>query len=88
MKKVLLVTGASSDIGRSYISEYANRYDKIVGTYYTNRDCLEELQKDLGDKLEIYPLNLLDEDTVDRFCDFDGTGAFAGIYASSSGAEN
>lgn len=70
MKKVLLVTGASSDIGRSYISEYANRYDKIVGTYYTNRDCLEELQKDLGDKLEIYPLNLLDEDTVDRFCDF------------------
>ena len=31
---------------------------------------MEELQKDLGDKLEIYPLNLLDEDTVDRFCDF------------------
>jgi len=70
MKKVLLVTGASSDIGRSYISEYANRYDKIVGTYYTSRDCLEELQKDLGDKLETYPLNLLDEDAVDRFCDF------------------
>jgi len=70
MKKVLLVTGASSDIGRSYISEYANRYDKIVGTYYTSRDCLEELQKDLGDKLETYPLNLLDEDAVDRFGDF------------------
>ena len=67
MEKILLITGASSDIGRAYIKEYADRYDKIVGTYCTHRDDLEELQKEIGKKLEIYQLNMLNEDEVDHF---------------------
>lgn len=68
MKKILLVTGASSDVGQAYIRAYAGRYDKIVGTYRTPRESLETLADELAGKLELYQLDMLHEAEIDDFC--------------------
>ncbi len=67
MEKTLLITGASSDTGLSYIKKYHAKYDKIVGTYYSHRDELEGLKAQIGDKLIIYQVNLLEINEVERF---------------------
>ena len=68
--KILLITGASSDLGCCYIKKYADRYDKIVGTYHSTPDALNELKADLGDKLITYSLDLNDEDAVTAFGEY------------------
>lgn len=67
MEKTLLITGASSDTGLSYIRRYHTRYDKIVGTYYLHKDGLEALKAEIGDKLIIYQVNLLKINEVEEF---------------------
>lgn len=64
----LLIIGVSSDIGMAYAEEYAGRYERIVGTYRTDSDALRELRGKLGEKLELYKLDLLNEEETERFC--------------------
>ncbi len=70
MDRCLLVLGASSDVGAAYIRAYHERYDKIVGTYYTNKEQAERLKEELGRKMEIFCLNMLQEEEIDRFAAF------------------
>ncbi len=70
MDKCLLVLGASSDVGTAYIKAYHERYDKIVGTYYTNKEPVEKLKEELGGKMEMFCLNMLQEEEIDRFAAF------------------
>lgn len=70
MDKCLLVLGASSDLGAAYIRAYHERYDKIVGTYYTNQEQVEKLKEELGGKMETFCLNMLQEEEIDRFAAF------------------
>ncbi len=69
-ERILLVAGASSDVGMAYIKNYHKRYDKIVGTYHTHQEALTELKKELGEKLYLYRVNLLAEEEVDAFCHY------------------
>ena len=50
MEKVLLVTGASSDIGAALIHEVSDDYDKIICHYRSSNAIIEELKK-LGEKI-------------------------------------
>ena len=70
MEKVLLVTGASSDLGQAFLRKYGERYDRIIGTYHSNRDGLESLKAELGGRLETYCVDLLRQDEVDGFTGF------------------
>lgn len=70
MDKCLLVLGASSDVGAAYIRAYHERYDKIVGTYYTNKEQTEKLKEELGGKMETFCLNMLREEEIDGFAAF------------------
>ena len=50
-KKVLLVTGASSDVGSELIRRVGQNYTKIWAHYKSSTDIIDELRTDLGEKL-------------------------------------
>ena len=50
-KKILLVTGASSDIGIKLIERISNNYDYIIAHYGSNNSKLLTLKEKIGDKI-------------------------------------
>ena len=50
-KKVLLVTGASSDVGQNLIRTIAGNYDVIFAHYCHGNGVLESLKREIGSKL-------------------------------------
>lgn len=48
-EKVLLVTGASSDVGLALIKKIGGNYKKIWAHYHGSREGIEELQQTFGD---------------------------------------
>lgn len=66
-EKVLLVTGASSDIGVKLISKVCNNYDYIIAHYCNHDDNLKNLKKELNDKLITIKGNFLDENDTNKF---------------------
>lgn len=59
--KVLLVTGASGDVGRSLIRRVAGEYSVIWAHYCRTAGTLEELRRELGEKLVPVQADFLDE---------------------------
>jgi 3-oxoacyl-[acyl-carrier protein] reductase len=51
MSKILLVTGASSDVGSALIERVVVRYDKVICHYRNSIAKIEALQSKLGDKV-------------------------------------
>lgn len=49
--KILLVTGASSEVGASLIQKTANNYDKIWAHYHSSKGMIDDLINELGDKI-------------------------------------
>ncbi len=49
--RILLVTGASSDVGSELIRRVAERYDYIWAHYCHSESVVEKLQNELGDKI-------------------------------------
>lgn len=49
--KVLLVTGASSDVGSELIRRVSGNYSKIWTHYRSSTDIIDRLQSDLGDNI-------------------------------------
>lgn len=47
MKKTILITGASGDIGSEICRFYKNNY-KVIGTYNKNKATIEALAEELG----------------------------------------
>lgn len=67
MEKVLLILGASSDIGIDYLSRYHSNYDHVIAQYCTNGNELEKFHEKIGNKIDLYKVNLLDESEVALF---------------------
>lgn len=49
--KVLLVTGASSDVGAELIRHVGNNYTKVWAHYRSSSDVIDGLKSELGDKI-------------------------------------
>lgn len=59
--KVLLVTGASGDVGRALIRRVAGEYAVIWAHYCRTAEPVEELRQELGEKLIPIQADFLDE---------------------------
>ena len=67
MEKILLMTGASSDVGIKLLKEIKNDYTKIVCHYFNNDAKLVELNKQIGNKLILLKGNFNDNKGIDDF---------------------
>lgn len=69
-RKVLLVLGASSDIGVSFIERSYNEYDKIFAQYCSNDKDLRELKKQVGEKMVLIQADFLAETDIDSMIEY------------------
>lgn len=51
MDKVIIITGASSDLGMAYIRERGREYTRIIAHYHHENDKFAALRADYGDRL-------------------------------------
>ncbi|MEG1301215.1 MAG: SDR family oxidoreductase [Erysipelotrichaceae bacterium] len=65
--KVLLVTGATSDIGTALIRKIHENYKYIIAHYNNKNDNFVKLENDLGDKFIAIHANFLDEEETLEF---------------------
>lgn len=68
-KKILLVTGASSDVGCRLIREVAADYEVILAHYCQSKEVLCAIKKDIGDKLILLQADFTKSDDVSRMID-------------------
>ncbi len=66
-EKILLITGASSDIGLGLISKVNKDFDFIIAHYNGNKSNLVELKKELEEKLILIEGNFKDESATYDF---------------------
>ncbi len=66
-EKVLLVTGASSDIGVSLINKVNKDYEYIIAHHNSDANNLVELKEKLGEKLILIKGNFKDEGATYKF---------------------
>lgn len=62
--KILLVTGASSEVGLALIEQVAADYDVILAHYCRSDKKLLELREKLGEKLELLQADFSDAESV------------------------
>ena len=75
MERVILVTGASSDVGLELIKRIAPQYDLILGHYCHMSDALLRLKQELGEKLQLFQADFLNSSEVDKMIhDIDDKG--------------
>lgn len=67
MDKVLLILGASSDMGCALMERVAEGYDFIIGHYNHMNDKLQNCQRALGEKLILIKANLGGAEQVQHF---------------------
>lgn len=73
MKKTAIVTGCAKGIGREIVLELARDGYDIIGTYNMSFDKVKELETKvavIGVKLHAYKLDLLDEESINEFCNY------------------
>ncbi len=68
-KKVLFVTGASSEVGTALIESVADNYDTIVAHYRKSVDRLLPLEEKLGEKLVLVQADFSDAMSVRAMID-------------------
>lgn len=68
-KKVLFVTGASSDIGSALITDIAANYDAIWAHYCRSSKMIEDLQSVFGEKIIPVQADFSDEKSVLKLID-------------------
>jgi len=66
-KRVLLVIGASSDVGNAYVEKYESNYNVIIAHYHSLADKLLSLKNRIGDKLKLYQADFLDKISTREF---------------------
>jgi 3-oxoacyl-[acyl-carrier protein] reductase len=66
MSKILLVTGASSDVGGALIRRVAANYDKVV-CHWAFDDRAERLREEFGDKIVPLQADFADSASTDAF---------------------
>ena len=67
MKKIALVSGASSGMGRCMVTEIADRFPSLDEIWVTARreDKLKELAEEFPGRIRIFPGNLRKQDVID-----------------------
>jgi len=68
-EKILLVTGASSDVGMALIRRIGGNYKKIWAHYRSESEAFKELQKELGDRLVPVRADFSDLDSTRELID-------------------
>ena len=64
--RILLMLGASSDVGIKYIEKYGKNYKKIYAHYNTNDSGLKKLVEEGFDNIECIQCELLDDSSVEH----------------------
>lgn len=64
-RRVLLITGASSEFGCELIREIAGNYEVILAHYFHESKTLERLKEDIGDKLVLLQSDFTDLKSVE-----------------------
>lgn len=67
MDKVIMITGASSDLGMAYIRERGREYTKIIAHYNHENDKFAALRADYGDRILPLQADFSDIGSVRRF---------------------
>lgn len=67
MDKVIMITGASSDLGMAYIRERGREYTKIIAHYNHGNDKFAALRADYGDRILPLQADFSDIGSVRRF---------------------
>ena len=67
MEKIIIITGASSDLGMAYIKENAEDYDKIIAHYHHGSERFESLLSTYNDKITAIRADFSDEQGVSSF---------------------
>ncbi len=65
-EKILLVTGASSDIGKKLIMQIHQEYDFIIAHYNKDVEELNEIKQKLSDKLILVEGNFQDKNETEK----------------------
>ena len=68
-KKVLFVTGASSDVGQALILQIADQYDTIVAHYCHSHESIDALAQKFPGKIQKVKANLADPKEVQAMID-------------------
>lgn len=68
-EKILLVLGASSDLGVAFIDSEIEKYDYIIAHYNNNPTSLLLLQKKYPHKIEIKQADLSNKKNIEKFID-------------------
>ncbi|MEA4804368.1 SDR family oxidoreductase [Acetobacterium wieringae] len=69
-KKILLILGASSDVGINIITDTYSSYDLILAHYCNNNQKLLEIKNQLGNRLQLVQADFLDEISVIKMVEF------------------
>lgn len=65
-RKVLLVIGASSDVGSAFIRKTAEHYDKIIAHYGRSETVISALQSEIGSKIIPIQANLSMPESIEN----------------------
>ncbi len=66
-EKILLVIGASSDVGISLIKKVQKDYSYILAHYTKENEKLSSLKEELGEKLLLFSCDFLEEESIYQF---------------------
>lgn len=62
--RILLMLGASSDVGCELIKRNADKYDVILAHYCHSAERLEALQQEMGEKIQLFQADFLEPESV------------------------
>jgi len=62
--KTVLVTGGTSNLGKAICKAFIDSGDSVIATYAHNREGAEDLRRELGDRVTILELDLLEEESI------------------------
>ena len=66
MKKTILITGASGDIGSEICRFFIKNNYKVIGTYNKNKATIEALAEELGSDFSYYQCDLSDFNNAEK----------------------
>lgn len=70
--KIAIVTGASSGIGREFVKQISEQHPSLneIWVIARRKDRLERLQGQVNAYLRIFPIDLIDNEQLNRFSDY------------------
>lgn len=67
MDKIIIITGASSDLGTAYIGERGREYTRIIAHYNHENDKFTALREEYGDRILPVQADFCDHEGVRKF---------------------